>query len=825
MEKNRDKNDLAFRTITDREDFTEEEQAKRRHGMAVGARIVQEGCVLLKNDGLLPLRTDKVNVFGALSAQPYFGGRGSSCAMNGRATGFYTALEDAGIAYHPTLYRLMKNWVKKKKVSAAPYPPEREVYRFKPASVASTIAEVLAKPYVREFPAERLTEETMRAAAAYSDTALVMLGRSGSEQHDMAPEELRLLPAERRLLCRVTQYFDKVVLILNTAGVFQLDFLRDLPQIRAVLSIGYPARTGMCAVAQLLTGAANPSGRLVDTFLYDVQDHPAFQNTGTYRYANARRRHFLLYKEDLYVGYRYTETFYSQEEYSRRVQFPFGFGLSYTAFAWENAALGQTEDGLRVTLSVKNIGQTAGKDVVELFVEAPYHGGIEKARKVLAAFEKTRLLAPGESQQLTVEFPKYAFMSFDTARAAYVLEAGDYVVHLSKNAHDSRIQLPFTQEAELVYRQDPATGNPLARRFAGYEGGFRRLSRKDGPGARPAAPAGEDWTAGPQVASYPRKAFPPFPQGCAATGKECGLRLADLQGKPWDDPDWGRFLDQFTAEEMAYLISHGGYQTRAVERLGLPATIASDGPAGIHDSVTARAGISYPSGTTLASTWNPALAEEYGKAIGAEAAFLHVQEWYGPSMNLHRSPFGGRCFEYYSEDPLLSGKTAAAVVRGAQSQGLACHIKHFALNEEDRHRLSVHTWCSEQAIREIYAKPFEYAVKEGGALGVMSALNCVGPDWSGGCAPLQTGLLREEWGFRGCVVTDYAVGYMSSVQGVFAGNDLWLAPMGNGKFEKPLLEAAKKAPAQVIPAMKKAVKNICWMVLSTNAAPSAHGEG
>lgn len=276
-------------------------------------------------------------------------------------------------------------------------------------------------------------------------------------------------------------------------------------------------------------------------------------------------------------------------------------------------------------------------------------------------------------------------------------------------------------------------------------------------------------------------------------------------------------MDQFTVEELAYLITHGGYETREIERLGIPASIASDGPAGIHDSYTARSGISYPSGTTIASTWNLELAEAYGIAIGTEASFMHVQAWYGPSMNLHRSPFGGRCFEYYSEDPLLSGKIAAAAVRGAQSRGLSCHIKHFALNEEDKHRLSVHTWASEQAIREIYAKPFEYAVKEGGATGVMSALNCIGEDWCGECEALLTGLLREEWGFCGCVVTDLAgAKYMKSVTGIRAGNDLWLAPMGNGLFEKPLLKAAAQAPGTMVPAMKKAAKGICYMLLHTN---------
>lgn len=815
----RDRNDLAFQAITDREDFTREETAKRLHAMEVGERIVEEGCVLLKNDGILPLTTNKVNVFGALSAQPYFGGRGSSCSVNSRAVGFYTALEEAGIEYNRKLYNLMKNWVKNKRISDSQYPPEKEVYHFKPASVLSTMLDVFSAPYLKEFPADKLTDETMQAAVNYSDIAIIMLGRSGSEQHDMRPDELRLLPTEQALIDRVTSKFQNVLLVLNTAGIFELGFLNEYPQIRGVLSIGYPARTGMRSVAKILCGKANPSGRLTDTFWYHTTDHPAYQNSGSFSYKKARGRHFLLYKEDIYVGYRYTETFLSPEDYSKKVQFPFGYGLSYTSFNWYAAGLNQTEDAVSISLSIQNTGTAPGKDVVEVFVEAPYSGQIEKAKKVLAEFAKTKLLQPGEAETVAITIPKYAFMSFDTKKGAYLLECGLYHVLLSSDAHTVRCCLGFTQESALTYTNDPMTGKSIRRRFEGYEGDFKRLSREDGPSAMPSAPSGDDFIAPKRISTYPNLHDRPTAQTNADSPKptENNIMLSDLKGKAWDDPMWEDFLAQFSLEDMAYLISHGGYETRAVDRLCIPRTIASDGPAGIHDSVTARAGVSYPSGTTLASTWNPALAKAYGEAIGEEAQFMHVQEWYGPSMNLHRSPFGGRCFEYFSEDPLLSGKMAAATVTGAQSKGLVCHIKHFALNEEDKHRLSVHTWCSEQAIREIYTKPFEYAVKEGGAMGVMSALNCVGADWSGECEALQTGLLREEWNFTGCVVTDYAAAkYMKTVTGVLAGNDLWLAPNGNGKFEKPLLSAARSAPGAMLPAMRRATKSICYMILHSN---------
>ena len=820
-------NPLAFRSSTGAEDFTPEQKELRRNAMRTGEQIVEEGCVLLKNDGLLPLNGKKINVFGALSAQLYLGGRGSACADNSRAVGFYTALEDADIEYNPRLYRLYKNWVKNGKASETPYPPERTRQKFKKSSVLSTIIEVYSKPYLKELPAEKLSRELLLDAQAYSDVAVVMLGRSGSEQHDMTPPELALLPEEKAMLDKVCGAFDNVVLLLNTAGVFELGFVEAYPSIRAVLSIGYPARTGMHAVVRLLTGAACPSGRLVDTFYYRTAEHPAWPNVGTHKYSNAKKRCFLMYKEDIYVGYRYTETFLPEEQYNKTVQFPFGYGLSYTNFTWSSCKLTQAEDSLTVEVTVTNTGAFAGKDVVEVFVHPPYTKRVEKAEKVLAAFQKTAILQPSESQQLQISVPLYTMMSYSTADNGYLLEAGDYEILLSRDAHTVVESLAYHQQNSVMLQEDPITGGAIQNRFAEYEGNFSRLRRRDGIGAKPEAPTAQEHVAPEEIRSYPNlQKKPPIRGGEQPIfGADNGLKLAALSEKDWGDPLWNDFLDQFTPEEMIHLIAFGGFQTTPLERLGLPGTIASDGPSGLHDSVTQRSGVSYPSATTLASTWNPELAEAYGKAIGLEATFMHVQEWYGPSMNLHRSPFGGRCFEYYSEDPLLSGKIAAAAVRGAQNEGLMCHIKHFALNEEDRQRMNVHTWCSEQAIREIYCKPFEYAVKEGGAAGVMSALNCIGADWCGESSALLTGILREEWGFHGCVVTDYAaMKYQRSDTGVLAGNDLWLAPMSNEGYVKALQQAYAADPAGFGRAMRASVKGICWMVLHSNAMNSGKSE-
>lgn len=413
-------NPLAFRTITGAEDFTPEEQILRENAKNIGQQIVEEGCVLLKNDGTLPLQTERVNVFGAVAANPFFGGRGSACADNSFAIGFFTALEEVGICYHQPLYNLYKNWAKKGRASLNAYPKEHTVQRFRQASVLSTVVEVFSAPYIKELPAAKLTDSIMQEAAEFSDVALVILGRSGSEQHDMKPEELRLFASERAMLDRVCSYFDKVIVLINTADVIELGFLEEYPQIRAALSIGFPARTGMGGVARILKGEVSPSGRTVDTWYYRTDEHPAFLNSGTFCYKNAKKRHFLMYKEDIYVGYRYAETFLNQESYRNKVQFPFGYGLSYTDFCWENVSLQVQDQVVQIQLKVTNTGSYAGKDVIQIYIRPPYTGKIEKPKKVLAAFAKTATLAPGQSETVSLSIPLYDIASYDTANGCYV---------------------------------------------------------------------------------------------------------------------------------------------------------------------------------------------------------------------------------------------------------------------------------------------------------------------------------------------------------------------------------------------------------------------
>lgn len=798
--------------------YTPDQQAVRTYAQTTGANIVAEGATLLKNNGGLPLKTNKVNVFGADAADPYLGGRGSSCSDNSFGDRFYTALENQGFQYNKTLYNLYKNWAINNEVSTKTYPQERTTLKFKEQSVASTVIDVFSNPYHDELPAKNLTNAIMNEAKAYSDTAIVMIGRVGSEQHDSTPDELALFKDEEDMVKKVAENFSNVIILMNNADVFQLGFINQYPSIKSAMFIGYPSQKGMNSVVKILKGEINPSGHTTDTYYYDVKDHPGYKNTGTLTYKNALGRHFLDYKEDIYVGYRYAETFLSPSEYKKKIQFPFGYGLSYTTFKWSSPKLKtDKKDGLTVSLKVKNTGKYAGKDLVQIYVRAPYTGKIEKPAKVLAGYQKTDLLQPGDSQKVTIHIPWYTFASFDTSRAIYCLEKGDYKVEFAHNAHNPAAVKDFTLKDEMDWNKDPQTGKTIERRFKDYEGTFKKLSRKDGVNAMPEAPTDDDYIAPKSIVMYNKKLPSLKKVSIPDDKKDNGLKFEDVRKLSYDDPKWDQFVDQLSVKEMIHLACYGGYQTTAVKRLGIPETNASDGPGGIHDSVESREGVSYPSGTIIASTWNPNLAFAWGDAIGKESRYMHVQEWYGPSLNLHRTPFGGRNFEYMSEDPYLIGTMGAQAVRGAQAQGLICHVKHFALNEEDKNRTSVHTWASEQAIREIYTKPFEYAVKVGNTHGIMSALNCLGDKWCGECKELQTGLLRDEWGFQGAVVTDYAsASYQRADTGLLAGNDLWLCPMLNSQYTSMVESAYGKDPAAMTAALRRASKNICYMVAQSN---------
>ena len=555
--------------------------------------------------------------------------------------------------------------------------------------------------------------------------------------------------------------------------------------------MGSPGAVGFNAVGKVLTGAVNPSGRLVDTYAYDLSTAPAFWNAGDFTYGNLSTRHYVEYAEGIYVGYRYYETAAADGfiDYDSTVQYPFGYGLSYTSFEQSIEAFADGGGTIAMQVKVTNTGAVAGKDVVQVYYTAPYtKGGIEKSHVVLAGFAKTGLLEPGASETVTVAFTEEDMASFDAFGAGcYVLEAGDYEIKLMNNAHDVIDSRTHTVKDTVVYGE----GNPRSTdrtaavaHFADVQDGQITVyvSRSDWAGTTPTAREDGKTASDAVVKAFSEKApYEVDANDPAIVYADNGLTLEDMAGLDWDDPKWELLLQQLSDEDMATMILNGGWSTPAIASVGKPATSDLDGPAGINSLVSSLKGVSFPSEAVIGSTWNVELVEEFGRVFGAEALANGVVGLYAPGMNIHRTPFSGRNFEYYSEDGLLSGKLGAAQVRGSASQGVYCYAKHFALNDQESNRLSLSVWCGEQAMRELYFKPFEITVKEGRTGAIMSSYSYLGTTWAGGSRALITDVLRGEWGFVGMVVTDSAMAntsWMDPNLAVRAGNDMMLCLMG-----------------------------------------------
>lgn len=794
----------------------DEDLAVFENSRKVGAEIVAQGCVLLENDGTLPLAAKKVNVFGTLAASPLFGGGGSGAGSPHLSIGFYQALEKEGIEYNETLYSLYKNWSVNGKVSTKSYPREGTVV-IKSNPAKDALAGMMSSPVTEELPAKKIPAKVVAEAKAYSEIAIVTIGRRGSEQHDNTVAELRLSEAEKSMLELVCSEFEKVIVIINAASVMELGFLKEYPQIKAALYIGFTGTCGMESVAKILSGKISPSGRLNDTFFYNIDDIPAIKNHGTHIYKGTEnrgpmigKRHFLLYKEDIYVGYRYAETFLSEDEYKAKIQYPFGYGLSYTSFVWSNYTVKQTAGGFEVSIVVRNAGECEGRDVVQIYVNAPYTGRVEKAERVLVGFAKTKLLAPGESECLTVRLTERDFASYSTELGGYIAEAGTYNILACRNAHE-KVYSFGVELAEEIWKTDSKTGREIKNRLAHIDCGFTKLSRKDPKGTYPTEPTEAEHIPSEAILGFVAKKAPIIGGEKPVTKAKNGIMWSDLKGKSYDDPIWQRFVEQLSYKELRDIVVHGGWQTLDVPRLGVPEGSHLDGPAGFGCKNDRDINISFPSETILACTWNPDLAQAMGEALGEEAKIFKIHFWYGPAMNTHRSPIGGRCFEYYSEDPLLAGKFAAATVKGAQSKKLIPMCKHYVINEEDLHRMNGHMWCGEQAAREIYLRPFEIAIKEGGSMGLMSAINCVGEKWVAEDEAFMTGILRDEWGFEGCAITDSTVlKFQRADTGVPAGSDLWLTMMRYSLHNRQLNRQYRRDPNGIVRALQRAVKNVFW---------------
>ena len=849
--------------------ITEETSAKATE---LVNEITADGVVLAKDeDGILPVASgSKLNVFGWASTNPCYGGTGSG-ALNTAypVTDLLTGLHDAGIETNEELSKFYTD------------------YKADRPSVGMVAQDwTLPEPNVSLY-----TDEMMENAKAFSDTAMVVITRVGGEGADLPTDMasvvdgswirrvaqaygsergtayyngtyddslnegndwdkgdhfLQLSNREEDLLDLVTANFDNVILVYNGANAFQMDFLKDYPQIKGVLLCPGTGQSGFEGFGKVVSGEVNPSGRTVDTYVSNLKNAPWWNNFGDFKYTNTEELNsdssffdpegttpsFVNYVEGIYVGYKFYETAADEGliNYDDEVVFPFGYGLSYTSFTKEMSGITNDGTSLNFTVTVTNTGSVAGKDVVEIYSDPPYtNGGIEKSTANLLDFAKTNELAPGESQTIEFSIPVEDLASYDyQTNGCYVLEAGDYVISANDDSHNVADSQTYTVASDIVYNESNKRGSDAVaatNEFDFAEGEITYLSRADGfanYAEATAAPATYEMTDEQKAAfdnahTYTEAGYQNDDDANAAditTGAKNGLKLVDLRGVDYNDAKWDQLLDQMTIDEMQQTIGFGGYQTAAVSSIEKVRTNDCDGPASINNNFTGVGSVGFPAATLIGMTWDKELAYAFGDSIGEMADEMDTSGWYGPAMNIHRTAFAGRNFEYYSEDGVLSGRMASNAILGAQEHGVYAYMKHFALNDQEGNRTSMAaTWSNEQAIREIYLKPFEISVKDADCHAVMSSFNSIGTRWAGGCKELLKNVLRGEWGFVGFVETDYfgVYGYMTADQGVRNGSDLMLCTTGNDFNTVTVLTNSSKQ------ALREASKNILYTVVNSRA--------
>lgn len=815
--------------------------------------VQSEAVTLLKNDDSnLPLSGKKVNVFGWGSTNPVYGGTGSgSMSKQYKTVSLLDGMKQAGLKTNTELSKLYADYRKDR--------PEVGMF-----------AQDWTLP---EVPAKQYSDKLVSDAKDFSDEAVVVLTRVGGEGADLPTDMkakgityknnskdyddfqkgesfLQLSKTERDMIDLVTSNFKKVTLVYNGANTFQFDFLNDYPQIQSVVWCPPAGQTGFSALGEVLAGETNPSGKTSDTFLKDLTKSVSYNNFGKFEYTNMADKAakykgftgddvtaipgFVNYSEGIYVGYKFYETASDEGliNYDDTVAFPFGYGLSYTSFDQKLDSVKYKGGKVTVTATVTNTGDKAGKDVVEAYYNPPYtDGGIEKASKNLAGFEKTKELQPGESQKVTVKFDDDDMASYDYKGAkAYVLEKGDYDISIQSDSHHVIDHKAITVKDTVTYDSDSNTHNGdktvATNQFDDVAGDVTYLSRADHfANYKEATAAPTNFKMSDKAketfynnSNYDPKKFDKDSDKMPTTGAKNGLKLSDMYGKDYDDADWDKLLDQLTFDDMDNLIANGGYGTQAVKSVGKIQLTDADGPASLNNNFTGVGSIGFPASTAFACTWNKDFAKQFGEMIGDMAHDMHVAGWYAPAMNIHRNAFSGRTFEYFSEDSLLSGVMASSEISGAKSKGVYSFMKHFALNDQETKRTEMLcTWTNEQAMREIYLKPFEMSVKEGGAQAVMSSFNYIGNTYAGADSALLQTVLRGEWGFKGFVLTDYfgGYGYQNADQEVRAGNDSMLATT---KITNHITDKS----ATSVKAMRQAAHNILYT--AANSWQYANGE-
>ena len=828
-------------------DETNEEAAE------VAEEIMEDGIVLLKNESLLPLNeTKKLNIFGWESINPAYGGAGSG-GINDLydIVSLNQGLENAGFSINQELVDFYNNYGADN--------PEMSIQKQ---------SWTLPEP-----PVDTYSDELIKSAKEYSDVAVVVLSRKAGEGHNDIPMDvkkaaydnnsdeyddfpegehyLQLSQTERDMVDMVCSNFDNVIVVYNGANQFELGFADEYPQIKSVVWCPGTGNVGFNALGKVFSGEVNPSGKTPDTFIYDMTTAPWWNNAEKTEYTNLAdlavegmnagtaqvyAPAFTNYVEGIYVGYKYYETA-AQEgaiDYDKTIQYPFGYGLSYTEFEQKMGELEEKDGQISVDVEVTNTGDVAGKDVVEVYYEPPYtNGGIEKSSANLIEFAKTDLLQPGESQTVTVTFSIEDMASYDENHAkAYVLEKGDYAISINSDSHTVLDQKTYTADKDVVYKGENkrASDDTAATNvFEDAKGDVTYLSRADhfanyeeATAAPASAELGEPYVSEYHLNSnFDKTTYLNDEDVMPTTGADNGLTLADMRDADYDDPRWEKLLDQLTVDEMANMIAMAGYQTAAMDSVGKVATLDFDGPAAINNNFTGVGSIGFPIEVVVASTWNKELAQAWGECMGKISQEMGAEGWYAPGMNTHRTAFGARNYEYFSEDGVLAGNMGAKAVEGARKYGVYSYIKHFALYEGNAKMVSV--WSNEQAIREIYLKPFEISVKQGGANAVMVSWSFLGDKWTGESSNLMNTVLRDEWGFRGMALTDFfrnnGHGFMNADAALANGVDAMLSTF-NGEENNV---ANPEHPTAVLQ-MRNACKNVMYTVVSSWAYDGEHEE-
>ena len=835
-------------------DFKTEEEMLA-YGEAVSRMVEAEGAILFKNENnALPLDPgSKVSCFSTSSVNLIYGGTGSGTIDTSKSDTLKSALAKVDVSVNETL------WDFYTKGPASKYSRGKSGYLPK-------------KSALYEAPWRLYTEELLSSVEQYGDAAIVVISRAGGEEWDLEHQSFNYLALgedEHALLENVCRMRDEgtissVIVLINSSNPIEMTFL-DTYDIDACMQIGMVGAHGINAVADLLVGNITPSGRLADTWCHEYYSAPSMWNFTSTEYENAKQSGvpgnadtYMIYQEGIYIGYRYYETRYEDfvmgsgnagdYRYSSVVAYPFGYGLSYTTFAYSDMQVlyDEEKDRFTVSVTVTNTGDTAGKEVVQVYAQSPYTDydkqyGVEKSSVILCGYTKTRALAPGESQSVSVTVSKRDLASFDTyGTGTYIMDAGDYYLTVATDAHSAVNQILCAKgytvkntdgrmtadgDVSLTWKwtqdtRDTTTyavslnGTPIKNQlsnadpnlYEGLEESVIWLSRSDWTGTFPKGNVKltltETLIKALQHQQYDPSDYDFSDYEFPTMGAENGLRLYDLIGKDFDDPMWQKLLDQLSYDDMVTLISDAFHSRSGVESVQAPHARDENGPSGLNTAFIAEdiASTTFPSENIMASTFNDALVYEVGKVLANNCLMAGIDCLYGPGVNMHRSAYGGRNFEYYSEDPYLAGKMCASEASALEDRGVNTLLKHFALNDSEVDRIGLGVWINEQTAREIYLRAFQYAIEEVGTNGVMAAYTRWGATWSGGNEGLITGILREEWGCKGWLISDNVrTDMITATGGVLAGLTAFDAPLpiilGFGKYKDDPVMVSKMREA------------------------------